>query len=232
MPTPTYIADHEARALARLLSQYRGKPNIEGMIKALGTTQIQQLEDIFYPMINRLDIATQVGEQLDRIGVIVNQQRLGLDDARYRVLLFAKIGINVSEGEPKSIISVFKLLTAATLVHYMNLGNGEVELASNGMFNPFLSSFVLENLQNTVAGGVRFNRAILFDPVEPFALADEPSMSTGGAGFADDEGDTVGGMLAEEYTFDPPFALESSDDDGYGLGAGTEDPLVGGILAD
>ena len=61
---------------------------------------IQDLETTFCDLLEkRLGIYEASGFQLDQIGTIVGQERLGFDDDFYRILLLARIGANISNGE-------------------------------------------------------------------------------------------------------------------------------------
>ena len=124
------ITDHAEQALNRLLEQYKGKTNLINFIQVY-TKQVQDIEDALEPFDLLLDIASQSGQQLDEIGDIVVQPRLGNTDARYRILLYTKIGINTSKGESPKVIEIFKILTEADHVHLINLGFGNIELRND-----------------------------------------------------------------------------------------------------
>lgn len=220
----TQITTHVSDALDRLITQYRNKPRLMAIISAF-VAQHQMLEDAIFQLYGRLDIQNSIGAQLDGIGDIVGQDRLGFDDARYRILLLAKIGQNVSNGDPERIISIFKLLTNADLVHYINLKNGEIELATDGSVDETIINFVFDQLQRSVAGGVRLNEIIFFDGDEPFAFAGV----TDARGFGDMNDLSVGGKLASLFRKLPAFSFAGNNIDDAGFGT-LDDPIIGGGL--
>ena len=106
------INDHIAKAKQRLISQYRDKNNINAILEIL-TSRIQNMEDILYDFYGkRLDINIAQGEQLDRIGKLIDQDRLGYKDDFYRILIFSKIGINTSQGTVPDLIDIAEISTA------------------------------------------------------------------------------------------------------------------------
>lgn len=128
----TKITTHNANAIARLLYQYRDSTKLQSLITALYGTQVQEIEDAVYGLTGRLDIDTASGIQLDGIGSIVGQSRLGLDDFFYRIFLKARIGKNVSEGDIERILSVWKLFDPdATSINLQENFPAEVAIVSN-----------------------------------------------------------------------------------------------------
>lgn len=219
------IDSHVVDAINRLIEQYRESEDLHKIIEAF-VQQIQFLEDAAYEFRNRLDPNELEGELLDRFGVIVDQDRLGLEDDFYRLLLLAKIGINVSEGEAERIITVFKLLTRATHVHYMNLGGGEIELATDGTLDESFINFVFDLMQRTVAAGVRIDEFIFHDADAPFSF-DGPNVSVPSAGFGTVADANIGGKFAYLRRFIPTFAFDGDDISSSGFGS-TQDVIVGG----
>ena len=70
--------------------------------------------DLVFPLFGLLDIDTMEGEQLDGIGSIVGEDRQGRSDAEYREAIRVRISLNVSSGEPETVIWLFKTLTDPT----------------------------------------------------------------------------------------------------------------------
>lgn len=219
------ITTHDDDAVDRLIEQYKRKPNIENLIRAF-VAEIQSEENALFPLATRLDVNAISGNLLDLFGTIVVQSRLGLNDAFYRLLLLAKIGVNVSNGEPERVISTFQIITNANLVQYTNLLNGEISLSTDGTIEDDFINFVFRNMQRTVAGGVRIDFITLFAPGDAFAFAgDDPT----GKGFGDETDLAAGGKFASALTFNKPFAFDGTSEDAGGFGT-FEDPLVGGVF--
>ena len=107
--------DQVVIALDRLLEQFKDKPNIESILTTY-ISEVQDLEDTYFSLLNERGINTAVGNQLDILGALVNEQRLGRDDELYRIAILTRIGINNSEGTPNEIMSLLKNIENATKV--------------------------------------------------------------------------------------------------------------------
>lgn len=129
MTTPK-ITTHIADAKARLLSQFKGKPRVEGLIES-GAAGYQDIEECFFKMYYERAVNSAVGAQLDIVGEIVGQPRYGWDDDAYRVLIVGKIGANISKGTPEELISIFKMLMKCTRAHYYPYYPAEVYIIGN-----------------------------------------------------------------------------------------------------
>ena len=57
-------------------------------------------------------VGVAVGAQLDVLGRIVGEARLGDPDANYRLRIKAGILLNVSSGTPEELLAIFRLLTS------------------------------------------------------------------------------------------------------------------------
>lgn len=220
------IVDHSARALKRSTSPYKGKARHEAFISAL-VKQVQDLEDAIHGMIDARALSNAQGKQLDNIGLIVGQNREGFGDEFYRILLYVKIGQNTSQGGGEKLISIYKLLTGASLVHYQDLGGGSIALGSDVPLANDLINFVYASMEKVAAGGVRVDALTCFDPTIPFAFSG-PNADAPGAGFSDITG-TTGGKLAMIHRRKVPFSFVGNNKDTGGFGS-VIDPSVGGVL--
>ncbi len=113
MPEMTKITTHVADAQGRLPEQFKTAGNFKNLIAAFAEST-QDFEDLVYPLFTLLDIDAMEGVQLDGIGSIVGEDRLGRSDAEYRAAIRIRITLNVSSGEPETVISLFKSLTNPT----------------------------------------------------------------------------------------------------------------------
>ncbi len=166
----TPITTHETDAIARLLYQYKDKPNIESLIKDLFTTQIQELEDAIIPLYTRLSIDDSIGVQLDEIGEIVGQERLGLQDDAYRVFIKAKIGVNVSESDIPRVIDVWKLITNATINQLIETFPAEVNFYYDVPIDDSLKDLVFLLMQKVVGAGIGVGFLAVFVVGNAFTL--------------------------------------------------------------
>jgi len=219
------IDSHVLDAIDRLIEQYRESEDLHKIIEAF-VQQIQFLEDAAFDFKDRLDPNEIEGKLLDRFGTIVVQDRLGLEDDFYRLLLLAKIGTNVSEGESERIITVFKLLTRGTHVQLMNLGGGEISISTDGTLDEKFINFVFAQMEKTVAAAVRINEFVFHDADAPFSF-DGPNVSVPSAGFGTVADANVGGKFAYLRRFFTTFAFDGDDISSSGFGS-IQDPIVGG----
>jgi len=125
-----HITNHVEQALRRLLSQFKGKPRLEGTISAF-VNPIQDIEDMFADMYTLRELDTAFGQQLDGIGQIVGRARRGFNDEKYRLRLIGQIGINTSKGTPENLISIFNLLTGSTNSTYSQFPIAECSIFGN-----------------------------------------------------------------------------------------------------
>jgi hypothetical protein len=231
MSDVTKIENHVDDGLKRLLEQWKNKDNMENILRSL-LGGVQELEETFFDLRDeRLDLSNSntVGQQLDNYGEIVGQDRNNLDDDFYRVLLNAKIGINVSNGEPERVINTLKLLTSATNVHYKNLRSAEIEMGSDGQINPLTVEFLLKNMNRVVMGGVRMGTMCIYDKDEAFAMAGTNS-KTIGKGFGTINDTNVGGKFGQCYNIKNKFSFSGNNTSDSGFGT-IKDPLIGGGMS-
>lgn len=163
--TITHITTHREDAKNRLLQQYKNKPNFEGLINALFGIQIQESENALHGLFGRLNIDTSVKVQLDKIGVIVGQPRYSLDDNIYRLYIKGKIGVNTSEGEIEKFISVWQLITQASIVQVLEAYPAEVDLYTDTPLDSSLVSLAFDMIKKVAAGGVAVGFTAVFFPI-------------------------------------------------------------------
>ena len=149
------------RGLVRLASQFQDKPVIESFLKVY-LEKLEEVEQGFLQLLNERGISSAIGNQLDLIGKIVGESRLGRDDETYRSALYLRIFINNSEGTPEDVLSALKLITQATYVNMWEHYPASVHLLTNGTSIP---DNLAETLKNVVPAAVSLPRIIL-DPYE------------------------------------------------------------------
>lgn len=115
----TYVSDHTAQMLQRLLSQYQGQQNITALFTALGG-QIQAIEDGLFGLINgrMLFGGGAIGEQLDNIGTLpgIGIARNGLSDDQFRTLILGQIAQSNGDGTLSSLLGIVQGLFEASQV--------------------------------------------------------------------------------------------------------------------
>lgn len=106
--------DHISAGLARLVEQFKGKPNLRAFLGAyLGGAQ--SIEDALWQLFTDRWVGNALGASLDVIGRIVGQARdNSADDDEYRIRIKARIRANLSSGSVENIYSVFRTLLPAS----------------------------------------------------------------------------------------------------------------------
>ena len=114
---PTKITNHVEQAKSLLLYQFRNSPNIQKVVEIFHT-QIQDVENEYFILLESLGIDTAFGYALDVIGKEVQEQRQSRDDETYRSAILTKIFINTSSGTPEEVIAAAQQITGATTIKY------------------------------------------------------------------------------------------------------------------
>lgn len=100
---------HVEEALAQLAEQFHDKPNVEGLLRDLLAGE-QELEHVFWDLIDLRALDVAQGPQLDGIGDIVGERRQGRDDSSYRTAIRGRIVLNKSSGTTENIISIIRAI--------------------------------------------------------------------------------------------------------------------------
>lgn len=99
------VTDHEQRAAARLIRQYWGKPSWTALAKLIGR-RAQKIEDALWQLGTMRSLDDATGAQLDNVGAIVGEPRLGAIDADYRIRIGSRIRINLSDGTVEDVLGI------------------------------------------------------------------------------------------------------------------------------
>lgn len=103
------ISDHVAQAKARLLEQYKRTVTVNGLVAA-AVNRVQEVEDGLWAVLTQRSIDAAVGEQLDKLGVLVGEPRNEKDDTTYRLWLRARLLINRGSGAGPELLAIFDLI--------------------------------------------------------------------------------------------------------------------------
>ncbi len=187
------ITDHADRAVDRLALQYR-KPKIEALLRAL-LGPVQELEDTLWAMYTERFVSTAVGAQLDLIGRIVGQERLGYADESYRRLVRARVAANRSDGTVADLVTITQLVVDnedADVVIEPQYPAAVVVRVEGEAVTEDTANIAISLLRRGAAGGVR----ILFEYSESDD-ADTFAFDGGtGLGFGDATNPATGGAFA------------------------------------
>lgn len=175
----TKITTHLQDSLKRLLYQFQGKSGVESLIGAQ-SKQIQEIEDASYDLTTKYPLQTAEGSTLDRWGVVLDEARLGSNDADFRSRLFFKISRNISNGTPEELIQFFGELVQADSVQIFEIYPGVVILTAVNAQNPADPVLVKAQLQQLSPAGVRIGYLAAGDVPNPFAFAAHPNPNARG----------------------------------------------------
>jgi len=107
------IKDYVQQGEDRLLDQFSNSPIIQGVLSTylneLSNTQTSSIS-----LLDILNIETAYGYNLDLIGKMVGEERLGNSDTQYRKNIKVKIFLNSSKGTPNDLLEILDLLTEST----------------------------------------------------------------------------------------------------------------------
>lgn len=187
------INDHFQKAKARLLTQFKQQPRIEGLLEAL-CIPIQELEDVFFNMMDNRSIYSALGQQLDLWGEVLAQPRNGItDDELYRITLLAKVAQNISKGTPEDVIVVYKLLMRADYIEYQEEQPARFSLTAVGS-NPIGDiSDIKEAVRAAKPAGVA---DYLFSTVPGNPLVFDGDPDPNGRGLGTTADNTIGGTFS------------------------------------
>lgn len=101
--------DHRTQAKALVIEQFKRSQRFNDWLGAY-IGQVQDLEDALWQLYTMRGVDTAEGVQLDVLGVIVGQPRLGLDDEDYRTRIKVRIRLNRASGIADDIYAVFGLM--------------------------------------------------------------------------------------------------------------------------
>lgn len=220
--TISKIENHIQEAKDRLIEQYKQATNLISILDSFNR-ETQDLEDALHSLFEGRWIENASGKVLDDFGSIIGQGRLGFGDAFYKILLYVKLGENISQGETERVIDVYKIITRASVAQLQEHYPAGMTLLSNGTINPITAEFIYNKLQGVVGAGIRIDRIGEFSE-KPFGFGGAPTA----LGFGTITDPTIGGEFAFFYDTSPKFGFQDPSNEGI-LGFGTlEDHIYGG----
>ena len=193
--TLTHKLTHVADGLKHLAYQFQDLPNFEAILIAW-LNRIQEIEDVLWELIDERTIDAAVGVQLDGIGAIVGEPRLGKTDDKYRLFIKARRLVNLSSGTVPELIEILGLLTENTIEYRVEYPAGFSLIVADILALPESVALILSDA--VVAGvAVHLNYADVLDTAAfTFATGDAVEASAT-LGWADDTPVTAGGFWAD-----------------------------------
>lgn len=183
--------------LILLIQQYKDKPKFKGLVEGMND-QANDLETAIFEIRDNFWLDTAEGVQLDVIGLIVGEDRLGRSDADYRDAIKVRIVINTGSGEGETIIFAFTQFFNATIVELRNIGSANVQVTVDILITQEIFNFFLD----IIVGGVGL--IIITGNDHPFGLSNDITLGSETTiwGFAEDTNptDVNAGDLQTVYT--------------------------------
>ena len=197
---------HLTVALGLLPGQFEDSALLRDLTQVfVGETHgVQELEGVFWDLYTKRWLWIAEGAQLDGLGDILDEPRASADDDEYRDLLYLKVLINVSEGEPERIIEATQRATDGTEVHLIERDVATVEVFALAL----VKTAWIPRIAKVTAGGIR--TVVTGSPSpNPFVFGVDRDAAGVGAGAELDYGTgwgesgagntTEGGLFTELY---------------------------------
>jgi hypothetical protein len=146
--------NHAGYGNSLLPSQFSESTDLEALIASLigdTTYGAQELEEVLWDLLTKRFLAGATGAQLDVIGVHLGQPRESASDTEYRATLYAKIGINTSQGDAERLIYILNAIAHPT---WIRLRDAPPACVVAHLFNPTTVA-VISRIQKAAMGGVR-----------------------------------------------------------------------------
>lgn len=157
-----YIPNIIERTLALLAGQFQGgtangdKTNLQKLISALAES-VQDVENVIQQLRTGRNLDSAEGVQLDGIGEILDLPRLDDEtDENYRERLKFQSFINGATGTPEEVIAIFKFLTNAEKVRYIEYYPAAFQMITDGTTFPSPASDLIEAIQRASPAGVQY----------------------------------------------------------------------------
>lgn len=154
-----HIPNHVERGLDNLLCTFSNSTILRGLVEGLMQV-IQEGEDTLYSLLYDQSLDNAAGDQLDRIGAKLGEDRLGRGDTEYREAIITRIFINQSSGGIDEILEIFnRLFDNPEGIVYSSLRVAEftVEFLLDPSLSETDKAYLTRQLLAAIAAGVRFN---------------------------------------------------------------------------
>lgn len=193
----TRITDHVTRALATLPSQWRDSPKVRALVSVLAKPD-QDLEDTAWDLYSKRGVETAEGVQLDILGKLVGQLRLGLSDDDFRRLIRVRILANRAGGRADTITRVIAGVLGV-VVRYHGTVYGSTLYPTTA---PQAEYRLTWDTDDTTSADLELQVRLLLDAISPAGVAWEAveAKATGAFRFSGGAGEGFGeGVLAHQF---------------------------------
>ena len=217
------ITDHVVEAESRLTSQYDEATRLHGIVSTMAG-RVQMIENALWTVLTQRWIPEAVGVQLDELGAIVGEPRLGRSDEPYRAAIQLRININLSGGEPERIIDYMRRITGASYVLFHEIYPAKISM----YIDTTITADQAAAVRKIVGAGIGSVFITETGGELPFGVCEEDQdpLPVDRLGF--------GELGTSDFTLDTGETLELSDGSILGI-TDVEDPVdstTGGVIAE
>ncbi len=128
MAVPVIDTSHVVEARAKLTDFFRGQHVVQGILDSW-IQQVQLLENAVFDVIDKRMLDAATFAQLDSLGSLVGEPRLGRPDDIYREAIRLRILVNRSQGRAEDVIKVAGIATADNFT-YEEVGTANWEVTA------------------------------------------------------------------------------------------------------
>jgi hypothetical protein len=196
-----HVRTHNDEMLATLLQVFHDKEIIAAFLTALGA-QLQELESAYWTILLKMYLDAAEGVNLDVLGRIVGETRVGREDDDYRIAIRARIKMNQCSGTIPQLLEILNILYPRGLFVFEERPPASFRIFLNGL-NPTypIVEYFDRVIRECKAGGVGFGwhhtdntvgRTFRFSSSDAFEASSTE-------GFSDDE-ERDGGYWSDMFT--------------------------------
>jgi len=147
--TDTHVVD----GLALLIDAFKGRKVIDGILAAW-LKQFQDLERVFWEILQGRGVDDAVGQQLDFLAAVVGEDRQGRSDDELRAAIRLRIRTNRSQGTSEDVIQTAALVLTQGNWEYADYTNAAFRVLYWGLPSYLFPSLV-RAMRLTRPAGVR-----------------------------------------------------------------------------
>lgn len=130
--------------------------NIEKLIESYYGDQLQKIENMLYSLYDLTSIDNSEGEQLDKIGKMINQPRMALTDTDYRNFLKGKIAQSMSHGTTQDLYITYETMTGETTIELHEYFPRYCEMHASDTIGANYKAYIQDIMQKACVAGVKF----------------------------------------------------------------------------
>lgn len=127
MTLPVRVDTHVPDGLGLLIDAFKKKKVIGGVL-ASWLAQFQDLEGVFWEILQGRGVEDAIGAQLDYLGALVGEDRSGRSDDEFRAAIKLRIRTNRAQGRSEDVIQVASLVLSAGTWEYKEFTNAAFSL--------------------------------------------------------------------------------------------------------